>query len=82
MKFKDYFGKQGCDDLKKRLKEAFENDIGAFIFIGTVKPDGGMKVSDAYMGVCPDCVSTFVDGMIKDATQKGLLAPHGRFHLN
>ena len=83
-KFKDYFGKKNCDEIKRRLDEAFEDDGAVFIFIGTSKPDGseGMKVTDAYMGVCPDCVTNFVDKMVKDADAMGLLAPHARINLN
>ena len=81
-KFKNFFGKENCKMIEQRLQEAFENDKGVFIFIGTSKPDGGMKVTDAYMGCCGHCVSEFVDKMIKDADSKGLLAPHSRFNLN
>ena len=31
-KFKDYFGKQACEDIERRVKEAFENDSSVFIF--------------------------------------------------
>lgn len=72
--FKEYFGQANCDAIRTRLEEAFEGDKSVFIYIGTTKPDGGIKVTDAYMNICRQCVLDAVFTMVVDAEFKGLLS--------
>jgi len=82
-KFKYKYHPKDIQTIRDRLEEAFECDGSVFIFIGTAKPEGdGLKITDAYQQICPECVVQNVDKMVRDAQKIGLLAYHGRCNLN
>lgn len=69
---REYLGEEGCQKLRQRLEEFF-NEKGGFVYIFT---DSNTKLTDAYKGICPNCVVKFIDEGLSSAEKAGLLWHH------
>lgn len=66
---REYLGEVGCQQLRDRLEQFF-NEKNGFVYIFT---DSNIKLTDAYKGVCSNCVIGFIDEGLSSAEKAGLL---------
>lgn len=79
MTVREYIGDEQADKLHDRIDDLLNSEDG-FLFIGTPKPEGGLRVTDLYKDICAEHVIESVERVISDAVKIGLVNVSGHQH--